>query len=650
MPPGDRSNQASPPAFAAAQVPGACCTRSTRTCVDNVDSSTCVGADKLFSPGPCCEVECRATSPTYDALDMELLSHIPVATFPGVSTFANDCWGYTSPRGRRYAIIGLDETTAFVDITEPRSPFIVDDIPDSSSFWSDIKVYRQYAYNGNETGGGIQVFDMTQIDPPTRVVTLLGTFTETGIETTHTIALNEESGFMYLNGAGDLLGPRNFIAVDLADPANPTFAGEWLGPQATSTHDSQVVTYHSGPYAGREIAFLYAGDAFKTLDVTDKSNMVLLGILPDADSPYPTLGYNHQGWLTEDRKYVLFNDEFDEFISVPRTTTYVVDVQDLLDPTIVATFAHPTGCWIDHDEHVKGQRVYQAQYTAGVRVLDITDPLNPSEVAYFDTHPENNVQDFQGVWGIFPFFPMRVVIASDIERGLFVLCDQRSKPLAGFTVNANPVACDTTVAFDASSSTHCAAAGSISAYEWDFDYDGLTFDSNAVGVSTTHRYSSPCGVFRAALRVTDGLGAQDIMTLNITAESPIPTISQWGAVAMFASLLAIGSVVLLRRHRIRAWDTRQRRSRHAGTPWCECVRRTPARRDSSARPPPPALDTPCSRISGNRWEASPAEGRGGESRTGEGNESLLPPLVRRWLALDMACQGLGKPAEERRIF
>lgn len=353
---------------------------------------------------------------------------------------------------------------------------------------------------------------------------------------------------MYLNGAADLLGGRNFIAVDVQDPANPTLAGEWVGPQATSTHDSQVVTYPSGPYAGREIAFLYAGDALKILDVTDKSNMILLSTLPDADSPYPTLGYNHQGWLTDDRRYVIFNDEIDEYQgSVSRTTTYVVDVQNLLNPTIVATFSHPTGCWIDHDEHVKGNRVYQAQYTAGVRVLDVADPLNPSEIAYFDTHPEGNTQDFQGVWGIFPFFPMRIVIASDIERGLFVLCDRRDKPLAGFTVNANPIAPDTTVLFDASSSTHCDPAGSISSYEWDFDYNGSTFDADAAGVGATHRYPSPGGVFRAALRVTDGMGAQEIMVLDITAQPSIPAVSRWGAVAMFAVLLVVGAAVLSRR-------------------------------------------------------------------------------------------------------
>jgi choice-of-anchor B domain-containing protein len=478
---------------------------------------------------------------------MELLSHIPVAAFPGASSSANDCWGYTSPLGRRYAIIGLYETTAFVDITEPRSPVVVADIPDASSIWSDIKVYRKYAYNGNETGGGIQVLDMTQIDPPTRTVTLVGTFNETGINTTHTIALNEESGFMYLNGAGDLGGGRNFIAVDVSDPRNPSLAGEWLGPGATSAHDSQVVTYHTGPYAGREIAFLYAGDAFKILDVTDKSNMLLLSILPDADSPYPTLGYNHQGWLTEDRKYVVFNDEFDELSGfVSRTTTYVVDVQDLLNPTIATTFGHPTGCWIDHDEHVKGRRVYQAQYTAGVRVLDIADPLNPSEVAYFDTHPENNSQDFSGVWGVYPFFPMRVVIASDIERGLFVLCDQRDRPLPGFTVDANPVACGSPLGFDASSSTHCNPTGSVSSYEWDFDYDGSTFDTDAAGISTTHRYPSS-GVFRAALRVTDGLGVQEFMLLDITVECTIPAVSQRGALTMFAALVAIGLGIMLRR-------------------------------------------------------------------------------------------------------
>ena len=42
---------------------------------------------------------------------------------------------------------------------------------------------------------------------------------------------------------------------------------------------------------------------------------------------------------------------------------------------------------IDHNLYVKGDTMYQSNYTSGLRVLDITDPVEPEEVGFFDTVP-----------------------------------------------------------------------------------------------------------------------------------------------------------------------------------------------------------------------------------------------------------------------
>jgi len=454
---------------------------------------------------------------------MNLLSWLPVDQFSSGSFAANDTWGFTSPRGRKYAILGLSHGTGFVDITEPRSPVIVADIPDTDSIWSDFKVYWPYVYNGNESGGGIQVIDVSQIDPPMRSVTLLSTLTQQGLQTTHTIALNPDSGFLYLNGSN--LGGGRLVAVSLADPGNPQIVG--TAPVGGYVHDSQIVTYTTGPYAGREIAFCHNGGAgLRILDVTNKSNMFLLSTLS-----YPNLSYTHQGWLTTDRRYLIFNDELEELNGlVSNTTVYVADVQNLSLPFLAATFTHPTGCWIDHDLHVRENRVYQAQYGHGMSVLDIGNPLAPTEVAYFDTHPEDNPQDFVGMWGSFAGFPTRVVIGSDMERGLFVLCDEPEKPLAGFVLDRPSACLGELVTFDAGSSTHCTPARSLVAYEWDFDYDGLNFDVDATGLTTQHGYPQS-GVHAVALRVTDDTNPAhtDIsaLTVTVTECSPAPPNIVW---------------------------------------------------------------------------------------------------------------------------
>lgn len=478
---------------------GACQNTDTCDCAEDTHQSACSAPNQqLLLNTRCCEAECRAPGEPYDKSGMELLSHVPVASFPSNSIEANDAWGFTSPLGRKYAILGLSSGTGFVDITDPRNPEIVADIPDQTSSWSDFKVLWPYAYNGNETGGGVQVIDLSQIDPPTRSVTLVGTLTQSGLDTTHTITLNTDSKFLYLNGSN--LGAGELVAVSLANPAAPVIVGKIN--DGFYVHDSQVVTYppdDPGPFAGREIAFCYSGGSgLRIYDVTNKAAMLLLSTMS-----YPTLEYTHQGWLTDDRQYVVFNDELEEASGfVTNTTVYVANVSNLQAPTLAATFTHPNGCWIDHDLIIKGNRVYQAQYSAGLRVLDISNPLVPVEVAYFDTHPEDNSLSFTGMWGSYTGYPSRLIVGSDIERGLFVLCDEPEKPVAGFFVDTAAAACDATITFDGSGSTHCTASGTIVAYDWDFDYDGVTFDVDAVGSVVQHAYPI-AGAYDAALRVTD---------------------------------------------------------------------------------------------------------------------------------------------------
>ena len=93
-----------------------------------------------------------------------LKSWIPLNNFAGSPTSGNDCWGYVSPSGREYAIMGLSNGTAFVEITDPSSPVIAGLITGPNSLWRCMKVYGAYCYAGSEGGGGVQVIDMTNID------------------------------------------------------------------------------------------------------------------------------------------------------------------------------------------------------------------------------------------------------------------------------------------------------------------------------------------------------------------------------------------------------------------------------------------------------------------------------------------------------
>ena len=517
---------------------GACCDFVANTCVDDVQGSECAGAQETwFAKKNCCNVECRdPAGPEFGALGVELLAHVSLDELG--SAHCNDIWAYVSPGGRKYAIVGLYESTAFVDVTDPRSPVVVTAIPGVESPWSDMATFKTFAYNVNEAGGGMQIIDLGRID--SGVVRLTGSAAG-GMATAHNVFVNEESGFAYPCGTDVGYG---FLVFDLSDPADPSPVGSW---NDVYVHDLYVHSFDACPWAGRtgqpcELAYAFCGgDGMYIVDVTDKSNMATISTLT-----YPTVMYCHQGWLSEDGRHVFFNDETDErFGTLSQTRTYVADVQDPANPTLAATFDHD-GCWIDHNLMPKGDRVYQAHYAAGLRILDVQDPLLPIEVAHFDTHPEDNVTDFVGAWGVYAGLPSRVTLVSDIERGLFVLCDQPHLPLPSFLLPNGPGFARAPTAFDASSSTTCDAARSIAAYEWDFDYDGATFDVDATSVAPENTFAAS-GAVVVALRITDDLGAQAVSTLDVMIGPAVPAVSQWGLVVMVLLTLIAGSVVLARR-------------------------------------------------------------------------------------------------------
>ena len=187
----------------------------------------------------------------FDSEAMTLMSWLPLAEFSQAATSGNDCWGYTSPSGREYAIMGLINGTGFVEVTNPGNAQIVAFMSGPTSLWRDMKVFGHHAYAVSEGGGGIQIFDLSQIDAS--VVTLAGQQTAGGTATSHNVAIDEVSGYLYRCGGGS----NGLRIYDLnADPTNPPQVGSWSDRYV---HDAQIVTFTDGPNAGRQIAFCFGG-------------------------------------------------------------------------------------------------------------------------------------------------------------------------------------------------------------------------------------------------------------------------------------------------------------------------------------------------------------------------------------------------------
>ncbi len=319
----------------------------------------------------------------------------------------SDVWGYVSPSGREYALMGISNALVVVEVTNPASPVIIASIPHNNSLWADVETYGTHAYVSNESGGGIDVINLAQVD--SGIVTELAPLTLGGLATTHTLNVDTVSGFLYLNGS-NLNGGR-LRAYGLANPASPTFAGTVSDAGSGYCHDSLVVTYTTGPYAGRQIAFCHNGGiGLDIYDVTNKANMFRM-----SRSTYPNLAYCHQGWLSVDRQYLYVNDELDGV-----NETVIFDVSNLSAPVLVNTYSSGVAA-TDHNEYVRDGYIYEAEYRAGTRIFCLDDPVNPVQVGWFDTYPENDSSGYDGVWSVYPFLPSGTLLAADINRGLFIL-------------------------------------------------------------------------------------------------------------------------------------------------------------------------------------------------------------------------------------
>ena len=331
----------------------------------------------------------------------------------------NDIWGwFDSQTGREYALMGLRNGTAFVDISDPENPAFLGRLPTqtTSSTWRDIKVYQDHAYIVADAAGahGMQVFDLARLRGVTVSQAWLPDTVYGDFGNAHNLAINEASGFAFAVGTNTCEGLH---IIDLSDQGNPLFAG--CHDVVPGTHDAQCVVYQ-GPdanFVDREICFNSNENHVGIADVTNKSDPITL-----SRSTYPQLGFVHQAWLTEDHRFLLVGDELDELNFGVPTRTHVFDASDLASPQYLYAYEAGTTT-IDHNLYVLGNRVYQANYNAGLRVLEFGDLANQeiAEIAFFDTLPSNGVGAFDGAWSVYPYLPSGTIIVSDGINGLFIL-------------------------------------------------------------------------------------------------------------------------------------------------------------------------------------------------------------------------------------
>lgn len=313
------------------------------------------------------------------------------------STEMNDIWGYTDEDNNEYALVGTQDGTSVVDITDGANPIEVFWKDGLNSTWRDVKTYGDFAYVTTEAQEGLLILDLTSLPDASGITSTYFTG-PTGNEwlTAHNLYI-DESGFLYIFGANR--GNGGVMVYDLnSSPTNPT---EVLDINDWYVHDGFV--QNDTGYFGN----IYEGH-FSMWDVADKANPILI-----STALTPTT-FTHNIWAASNG-FAYSTDE------VAGGYIGAYDLSNPITPVLVDKIqSSPGDNIIPHNAHVNGNYLYTSYYADGVVIHDISRPHNMVEVGQYDTSPIHS-EDFVGCWGVYPYFASGKIIASDIEEGLFII-------------------------------------------------------------------------------------------------------------------------------------------------------------------------------------------------------------------------------------
>jgi len=311
-----------------------------------------------------------------------------------------EVWGWWKD-GREYAIVGKENGTAIVDITESGSAEEVYFIPGAFSIWRDMKTYNNHAYIvDDQAGEGLIIVDLN--DAPNSFTHTTWQIPVDGpqFSTCHNIFIEEATGFAYLFGCSNGSEFDGAIVLDLKDdPKNPTVAGIYDGDYVHDGYVRNDTMYSCESFAGK----------FAVVDFTDKSNPIVLATQSTSG------GLTHNCWLSDDGNTLYTTDEVANGFVEAYSIANLDDIK-FLDKVQ----SSPGQQVIPHNTFVMGNWLVTSWYADGLVIHDISDPEKIIQVGHYDSSYDFQGSGFIGAWGAYPYLPSGRIIVTDRQTGLWV--------------------------------------------------------------------------------------------------------------------------------------------------------------------------------------------------------------------------------------
>ena len=313
-------------------------------------------------------------------------STLPINSLGGSYT---DVYG-VAINGGEYAVIGSTMGAHIIDVTNPSQSYEAAFVP--GAFQGSLVTHRDYFHMDNylyavcdQGSSTLQIIDLSNL--PNSVTIIYDT--DSLISTTHNIFIDTLNKKLYTTSGK---------VFDISDPINPSF----LFHMGFFYHDL---------YVENDTGYFNCfSNGLQIYEMTTNSPQYLGSL-----TSYPDQGTNHSGWK-KDSIYIMADEN-------GGLSLKVIDVSDLNNLQVIALFNSgvlPSPA-VPHNLIIRDNFVYVSYYCDGLQVFDISNPNNPIKAGYYDTYPSIYCSGFKGNWGVDPQLPSGIILASDVQSGLFIL-------------------------------------------------------------------------------------------------------------------------------------------------------------------------------------------------------------------------------------
>lgn len=318
-----------------------------------------------------------------------------------------------------YAFVGhqghTDVGTSILDVSNPENPKVVAQIPRPDGAHSHkVQVVGDVMVVNHEKNffakaapsswsSGLAIYDVSKAAEPRQIG-----FFETPGNGVHRMTYWEEP-YVFMSATADGFINKILRILDLSDPSQPKEIGRWWYPgqneaggepltwvparqRPPAPGEEQWVLHHGLPRGDR----LYCGywDAgVIILDISDIEKPSMISRLTlDSNS-----SETHTAMPVPGRDLLVVTDEAVSRKLTLMKHTRVIDISDEANPKEIAKFPVVAGNLGEkgirfgpHNLHeprpgsyIDSNTVYLTYFAGGLRAYDISDPTNPTEIAYF---------------------------------------------------------------------------------------------------------------------------------------------------------------------------------------------------------------------------------------------------------------------------